>query len=83
MKITGIKRWILLVVISVFSGTMVITPYLRFNYYDQIVLLFTQYRPICDPSVVNEYIGDLALVFGAITTVMYVLGGILVLLLGG
>lgn len=78
MKITGIKRWILLVVISVFSGTMVITPYLRFNYYDQIVLLFTQYRPICDPSVVNEYIGDLALVFGAITTVMYVLGGILV-----
>lgn len=78
MKITGIKRWILLVVISVYSGTMVITPYLRFNYYDQIVLLFTRYRQICDPSVVNEYIGDLALIFGIITTVMYILGGILV-----
>lgn len=78
MKITGIKRWIMLVVVSIFSGTMVITPYLRFNYYDQIVLLFTQYRSVCDPSTVNEYIGDLALIFGAITVVMYVLGGILV-----
>lgn len=78
MKITGIKRWIMLVVVSIFSGTMVITPYLRFNYYDQIVLLFTQYRSICDPATVNEYIGDLALVFGVIVTVMYILGGILV-----
>ena len=34
MKITGIKRWILLAVISAFSGTMVVTPYLRYNYYD-------------------------------------------------
>lgn len=78
MKITGAKRWIMLVVVSIFSGTMVITPYLRFNYYDQIVLLFTQYRNICDSSVVNEYIGDLALIFGIIVTVMYVVGGILV-----
>jgi len=78
MKITGIKRWIMLVVVSIFSGTMVITPYLRFNYYDQIVLLFTQYRSVCEAGAVNEYIGDLALIFGAITVVMYVLGGILV-----
>lgn len=78
MKITGVKRWIMLVVVSIFSGTMVITPYLRFNYYDQLVLLLTQYRPICDSANVNEYIGDLALVFGGIVTVMYVLGGILV-----
>ncbi len=29
MKITGTKRWILLVVVSIFSGTMVIAfPYL-------------------------------------------------------
>lgn len=78
MKITGIKRWILLVVVSIFSGTMVITPYLRFNYYDQIVLLFTECRSICDSATVNEYIGNLALIFGVITTVMYILGGILV-----
>lgn len=78
MKITGIKRWVLLVVISVFSGTMVVTPYLRFNYYDQIVLLFTECRGVCDAASVNEYIGDLALIFGCITTVMYILGGILV-----
>lgn len=78
MKITGIKRWVLLVVISVFSGTMVITPYLRFNYYDQIVLLFTECRGVVDAASVNEYIGDLALIFGCITVVMYILGGILV-----
>jgi MFS family permease len=78
MKITGIKRWILLAVISAFSGTMVVTPYLRYNYYDQIVMLFTQCRQICDPLCVNEYIGDLALIFGCITTVMYILGGALV-----
>ncbi len=78
MKITGFKRWVLLAIVSVFSGTMVVTPYLRFNYYDQIVLLFTQYRNICDPAAVNGYIGDLALVFGVILAVMYVFGGMLV-----
>lgn len=78
MKIIGIKRWVLLAIVSVFSGTMVVTPYLRFNYYDQIVLLFTQYRSICDASSVNGYIGDLALVFGVILAVMYIFGGMLV-----
>ncbi|MGI6010914.1 MAG: MFS transporter [Ruminococcus sp.] len=78
MKITGIKRWVLLIIVSIFAGTMVITPYLRFNYYDQIVILLTQSHPIVDPAVVNEYIGDLALVFGAINMVMYIVGGLLV-----
>ena len=91
MKITGSKRWLLLVIVSIFSGTMVITPYLRFNYYDQIVILLTQSHPIVDAAVINEYIGDLAMVFGAINMVMYIVGGLLVdkygerimLLLGG
>lgn len=66
-------------------------PYLRFNYYDQIVILLTQSHPIVDAAVINEYIGDLAMVFGAINMVMYIVGGLLVdkygerimLLLGG
>lgn len=78
MKITGTKRWILLVMISIFSGTMVLTPYLRFNFYDQIVILLTQSNSIVDASRVNEYIGDLALVFGTINMIMYIIGGILV-----
>jgi MFS family permease len=78
MKITGSKRWILLVMISIFSGTMVLTPYLRFNFYDQIVILLTQSNSIVDASRVNEYIGDLALVFGTINMIMYIIGGILV-----
>lgn len=78
MKITGSKRWILLVMISLFSGTMVVTPYLRFNFYDQIVILLTQFNPIVDASGINEFIGDLALVFGAINMIMYIIGGIMV-----
>ncbi len=78
MKITGTKRWILLIVISIFAGTMVVTPYLRFNYYDQIVILFTDCRHICSNAEVNGYIGDLALIFGCILAVMYIVGGILV-----
>lgn len=78
MKITGTKRWILLVIVSIFSGTMVVTPYLRFNYYDQIVLLLTQYNPIVDAARVNEYIGDLAMIFGIINMVMYIVGGLMV-----
>lgn len=78
MKITGVKRWVMLIMVSIFSGTMVITPYLRFSYYDQIVLLFTECRHIVDPGVVNEYIGDLAMVYGAIVMVMYLVGGFLV-----
>lgn len=78
MKITGSKRWVLLVMISIFSGTMVLTPYLRFNFYDQIVILLTQSNPIVDASRINEYIGDLALVFGTINMIMYIIGGIMV-----
>lgn len=78
MKITGSKRWVLLVMISIFSGTMVLTPYLRFNFYDQIVILLTQSNPIVDASGINEYIGDLALVFGTINMIMYIIGGIMV-----
>ena len=91
MKISGLKRWILLIMVSIFSGTMVVTPYLRFNYYDQLVVLFTQFRPISDPGAVNEYIGTLAMVFGSINMIMYIIGGLMVdkygeklmLLLGG
>lgn len=75
MKITGIKRWVVLVFVSILSGTMVYTPYLRFNYYDQMVIVFTEYKPLVDASVANSFMGDLSLVVGVISMVMYVLGG--------
>jgi len=54
---------------------MVYTPYLRFNYYDQMVMVFTQYKSIVSPDVVNTFIGDLALAEGVIVLFFYIIGG--------
>jgi predicted MFS family arabinose efflux permease len=66
-----------LAIISLLSGIMVYVPYLRFNYYDQMVMLFSQYKHIVSPSHVNEFIGDCMLVFGVVCTVGYPIGGYL------
>lgn len=77
MVLTGKKRWLTLVIVSLLSGIMVYVPYLRFNYYDQMVLLFSEYKQIAKPSNVNEFIGDCTLVLGVVCTVGYPIGGYL------
>ena len=77
MKIQGAKRWVVLFFLSLLSGTMVYTPYIRFNYYDQMVIVFTQYKPIVDAANVNEFIGNTGMIVGIVSMIMYIVGGIL------
>ena len=78
MVISGKKKWIVLILISLLSGVMVYVPYLRYSYYDQMVLLFTQYKPIVDAANVNEFIGDFSFWLGLICMIGYPIGGVLV-----
>ncbi|MDO4542776.1 MAG: MFS transporter, partial [Bacillota bacterium] len=78
MVITGKKRWLVLVVISLLAGVMVYVPFLRYSYYDQMVLLFSQYRSVAHASNINEFIGDFSFWFGLICLVGYPIGGVLV-----
>lgn len=77
MKIQGAKRWVVLVVLSLFAGEMVYTPYIRFNYYDQMAIAFTEYKPIVDAANVNEFIGNTGMIVGMVSMVMYIVGGLL------
>ena len=77
MKIQGSKRWVVLFFLSLLSGTMVYTPYIRFNYYDQMVVVFTEYKSIVDTANVNEFIGTTGMIVGIVSMVMYIVGGIL------
>lgn len=77
MVITGTKRWVLLILISLLAGVMVYVPFLRYSYYDQMVLLFSQYKPVVDAANVNEFIGDFSFWFGLVCTVGYPIGGVL------
>ena len=77
MVITGKKRWFVLVIVSLMAGIMVYVPFLRYSYYDQMVLLFSQYKPVADAANVNEFIGDFSFWFGLVCTVGYPIGGIL------
>ena len=77
MVITGKMRWVILAVTSMLSGLMVFVPYLRFSYYDQMVVVFTQAHQIVDSGYVNEFIGDTAMVEGLICMIGYVFGGAL------
>lgn len=76
MKVTGSKRWFIVVICALMAGVMVYVPFLRYSYYDQMVVLFTQYKPVVSPDYVNEFIGDFGLVFGVVSMVGYVFGGI-------
>ena len=77
MKIQGSKRWVVLFFLSLLSGTMVYTPYIRFNYYDQMVVVFTEYKPIVDAANVNEFIGTTGMIVGVVSMIMYIVGGLL------
>lgn len=78
MVITGKKRWFVLIIVSLMAGVMVYVPFLRYSYYDQMVMLFSEYKPIVSSAGVNEFIGDFSFGFGLICTVGYPIGGILV-----
>lgn len=76
MKVTGSKRWFIVVICALMAGVMVYVPFLRYSYYDQMVVLFTEYKPVVSADYVNEFIGDFGLVFGVVSMVGYVFGGI-------
>lgn len=78
MVVTGKKRWLVLIMVSILAGVMVYVPFLRYSYYDQMVLLFSEYKPVAAADNVNEFIGDFSFWFGLICTVGYPIGGILV-----
>ena len=75
MIVKGSKRWIILVIVSFLSCFLVYLPYLRFNYYDQLVMLFTQTKNIVDMAHVNEFIGNYSAVYAVITLIGYPFGG--------
>lgn len=68
MVITGKKRWIVLVMVSILAGVMVYVPFLRYSYHDQMVLLFSEYKQVASASNVDESIGDFSFWFGLICT---------------
>lgn len=78
MVITGKKRWFVLIMVSLLAGVMVYVPFLRYSYYDQMVMLFSEYKPVASAANVNEFIGDFSFWFGLVCTFGYPVGGILV-----
>lgn len=77
MVVNGKKRWVVLALVSLLSGVMVYVPFLRYNYYDQMVALFSEYRNVVDSTGVNEFIGDFSFWLGIVCTLGYPIGGIL------
>lgn len=78
MKITGKKRWFILIIVSLMAGVMVYVPFLRYSYYDQMVMLFSEYKSVASAANVNEFIGNFSFWFGLVCTIGYPIGGILV-----
>lgn len=76
MKITGKKRWFVVVLCALMAGIMVYVPFLRYSYYDQMVVLFTKYRNVVPESEVNRFIGDFGMAFGIVSMLGYPFGGI-------
>jgi predicted MFS family arabinose efflux permease len=76
MKVTGSKRWFVVATCALMAGVMVYVPFLRYSYYDQMRILFTQYKSVVDPSYVHEFIGDFGMAFGIVSMLGYPIGGI-------
>ena len=76
MKITGIKRWMVVVLCALMAGVMVYVPFLRYSYYDQMCVLFTQYKAVVPAETVNSFIGDFGMAFGIVSMLGYPFGGI-------
>lgn len=53
MKITGGKRWFVVALCALMAGIMVYVPFLRYSFYDQMCVLFTEYKHVVSPDTVN------------------------------
>ena len=76
MIITGGKRWFVVALCALMAGIMVYVPFLRYSYYDQLCILFTQYKQIVPADSVNRFIGDFGMAFGIVSMLGYPFGGI-------
>ena len=76
MRITGAKRWFVVVLCAVMAGIMVYVPFLRYSYYTQMTILFTEFHHVVDASEVNSFIGLFGMAFGIVCVFGYPLGGI-------
>lgn len=76
MKITGAKRWLVVVLCALMAGIMVYVPFLRYSFYDQMCVLFTRYRAVVPEENVNSFIGDFGMAFGIVSMLGYPFGGI-------
>ena len=77
MKITGSKRWVVVAVCALMAGVMVYVPFLRYSYYDQMCIIFTEYKQVVSADNVNSFIGAFGMAFGVVSMVGYPFGGIL------
>ena len=59
MKVTGNKRWLVLGLCCILSGIMVYVPFLRYSYMEQMIVIFTEYKPIVSPDHAYEFLGDI------------------------
>ena len=76
MRVTGAKRWFVVVLCALMAGIMVYVPFLRYSYYSQMVVLFTEFHQVVDASEVNSFIGLFGMAFGIVSMLGYPLGGI-------
>src|SRR5699024_2126082 len=76
MKITGGKRWFVVALCALMAGIMVYVPFLRYSFYDQMCVLFTEYKHVVSPDTVNSFIGDFGMAFGIVSMLGYPFGGI-------
>ena len=76
MMATGAKRWVVVALCALMAGIMVYVPFLRYSYYNQMVVLFTEFHQVVDASEVNSFIGLFGMAFGIVSMLGYPLGGI-------
>jgi|GEM_PF-480246 len=76
MRITGAKRWFIVALLALTAGVMVYVPFLRYSYYDQMCILFTQYHQVVSADTVNTFIGNFGMAYGIVSMFGYPFGGI-------
>ncbi|MCD8155747.1 MAG: MFS transporter [Clostridiales bacterium] len=76
MRITGGKRWFVVALCALMAGVMVYVPFLRYSYYDQMCILFTEYKQVVSADTVNSFIGNFGMAFGIVSMLGYPFGGI-------
>ena len=77
MQVHGTKRWVILVLVSILGGLMVYLPFLKYSYYDQMVLIFTQYKSSVPSERVNEFMGNCVSYHSIVAMFGYLITGFL------